>query len=130
MPVRIEISAEALDVRVAGADRFFGMRSHVEVPMGRVVAARTMPAGEAKSDLLIRTGGLGLPGVAAVGHFRGRTAKKQWWRAYRADELLVIDLAPESLFDRLVLQVDDPGLVAERINRERGTGSDEAGAGS
>ncbi len=120
MAVEIKTSAKALVLRVTGADLIFGLRSRLVVPMDEILGARTLPAQEAKSDLWIRTGGLGLPGVATVGHFRGREAKKQWWRVYRAKEVLVIDLAPESRFDRLVLQVDRPERTAARINNARG----------
>lgn len=122
MAVEIRTSTKTLSLRVTGADRVFGLRSRLEVPMGEVIGARTLPAQEAKSDLWIRTGGLGLPGVATVGHFRGREAKKQWWRVYRAGEVLVIDLTPESRFDRLVLQVDRPDRTAARINSASGAG--------
>jgi len=120
MAVEIKTSEAVLSLRVTGADQLFGLRSRLEVPMEEVIGARTLAAKEAKSDLWIRTGGLGLPGVATVGHFRGREAKKQWWRVYRASEVLVIDLAPKSRFDRLVLQVDRPERTAARINNARG----------
>ncbi len=119
MAVEIKTSANALILRVTGADLVFGLRSRLEVPMAQVLGARVASAREAKADLWIRTGGLGLPGVATVGHFRGREAKKQWWRVYRASEVLVIDLAPDSRFDRLVLQVDRPERTAARINNAR-----------
>lgn len=119
MSVTVSCAADVLDIDVRGADRFWGVRSRLEIPLSRVTDARVLPTREAKADLWIRTGGLGMPGVAAVGHFRGRAAKKQWWRVYRAPEVLVIELAPESTFDRVVLQVDDPAATAAEILRAR-----------
>jgi hypothetical protein len=117
--VTVSCATDVLDVDVRGADRLWGLRSRLEIPLSRVTDARVLPTREAKADLWIRTGGLGVPGVAAVGHFRGRVAKKQWWRVYRAPEVLVIELAPESTFDRVVLQVDDPAAIAAEILRAR-----------
>ena len=116
MSVRVEASPEVLDIHIGGADRFFGLRGRLEIPTTRVIGAHVVPTNEAKSDLWIRTGGLGWSGLAAVGHFRGRQAKKQWWRVYRGEQVLVIDLTPESQFDRIVLELDDPEQVADQIN--------------
>ena len=119
MAVSIEVSADALDISVDGLDQVWGFRKRIEVPLSRVVDARVVPAAEAKADGRWRSAGLGLPGVAAVGHFRGRGAPRQWWRVYRAEQVLVVDLDPSSAFDRLVLEVDDAEAVADRINAAR-----------
>ena len=124
MGVRVETSSEVLDVFVDGADRYWGFRSRLEIPMSRVTGARVVDADEAKADVTWRTGGLGFPGVALVGHFRGREARKQWWRVYRADRVVVIDLTPDSQFDRIVLQIDDPEAVADAVNGARTTDRD------
>lgn len=100
MGVRVAASPEVLDVFVDGADRLWGFRSRLEIPMGRVRRARVASSADMKRDLRLRTGGLGFPGLAAVGHFRGRESRKQWWRVYRADEVVVVDLSADSLFDR------------------------------
>lgn len=117
MTVRVEVSPVALDVFVEGADRFWGLRSRLEVPLGRVEGARVVQAGDARSDLRFRTGGLGVPGVATVGYHRGKEAVRQWWRVYRADRVVVIDLDDQSHFDRIVLEVDDPDVTASMIER-------------
>ncbi len=112
MTIEVRCSPTALDVHIGGADRLWGLRSRIEIPMGRVIDPRVVRLDEARADLWLRTGGLGIPGWALVGHFRGRRAEKQWWRVYRAPTVVLVDLAPESQFDRVVLQVDDPaGLV-------------------
>ena len=116
MSVRVEVGADVVDVHVEGIDRLWGLRSRLELPVSRITAARVLPANWARGDLRLRTGGLGIPGFAAVGHFRGSCAKNQWWRVYRADQVLVICLDPQSTFSRVVLELSDPELVAESIN--------------
>lgn len=115
MSISVLVSAGALDVRVGGWDRVWGLRSRIEVPLARVRDARVVDLAEVRGDRWLRTGGLGVPGVASVGHFRGREAKRQWWRVYRAARVLVIELTPESHFDRIVLPLEDPDAVAARI---------------
>lgn len=119
MGVEVRVSSEAVDIEISGWDRVLGFRTRIEIPLARVRAARVVPDGEAKSDLWIRTGGTAVPGLAAVGFFRGRHHKRQWWRVYRSDQVLVIDLDPASAFDRVVLEVDGPDAIAARINHKR-----------
>ncbi len=116
MNVRVEVGTEVVDVHVEGIDRLWGLRSRIELPVSRITAARVLPTSWAKGDLRLRAGGLGFPGLATVGHFRGRCAKKQWWRVYRAAEVLVICMDPKSSFSRVVLEVPNPEVVAESVN--------------
>lgn len=116
MSVTVAIDGDGLDIHVGGLDRWWGLRSRIEIPLARVTGARVVPTGEATADRWLRTGGLGFPGLAAVGHFRGRDAKKQWWRVYRGERVLIIDLDDTSHFDRLVLEVDEPDSIADAIN--------------
>lgn len=122
MGLEISVDETALDVRVTGGDRFWGLRSRIEVPTSRIESAAVLSTAEAKADLRIRMAGTAFPGYAAVGYFRGREAKTQWWRVYRAERVVVIDLAEASRFDRIVLQIDppdDPDLVVEAIEKAR-----------
>jgi hypothetical protein len=119
MSVRVDTSPVAVDVRIGGMDRLWGFRKQIEVPLARVEEARVVPADEAKADLRLRTAGLGMPGLAAVGHFRGRERRRQWWRVYRGDRVVVIDLDPASAFDRLVLEIEDPETTAALVNAAR-----------
>ncbi|MFN3216825.1 MAG: hypothetical protein ACE367_10050 [Acidimicrobiales bacterium] len=122
MGLEVRVDSTALDVNVTGADRFWGLRSRLELPTGRIVSAKVRPTSEAKADLWMRAAGLGFPRMAAVGYFHGRTAKRQWWRVYRADRVVVIDLDEASRFDRIVLQIDppdDPDLVVAAIDDAR-----------
>ncbi len=116
MSVRVETSPEVVDVFVSGFDRVVGFRSRIELPISRVEDARVLPKSQASRDVWLRTGGLGLPYLATVGYFRGVAAKKQWWRVYRAKQVLVISMKDASEFGRIVLEIDDPGAVAKEIN--------------
>jgi hypothetical protein len=119
MSVEVEVDADVIDVQVRGLDRVWGFRSRVEIPISRVAHASVTVARDARVDLRIRTGGLFVPGVAAVGYFRGRTARRQWWCVRRAREVLVIDLTPASSFDRVVVQVANPHELCAAINNAR-----------
>jgi hypothetical protein len=115
MPVRVNCGTDVVDVVVEGGDRFWGLRKRLELPASRIIDARVMPTRDLKRDLMLRTGGTYFPGLATVGYYRGRDAKRQWWRVYRAEEVLVIDLCPASSFNRVVLQVNDPHEVCRQI---------------
>lgn len=122
MGLEIIVDATALDVEVTGGDRFWGLRSRIEIPTERIIAASVQPTSEARSDLRIRMAGTAFPGYAAVGYFRGRRARSQWWRVYRSERVVVIDLDEFSRFDRIVLQIDppdDPDLVVAAIDDAR-----------
>ena len=88
MGLEVSVDSTALDVRITGGDRFWGLRSRLEVPTARIVAASVRPTSAARADLWLRSAGLGFPGVAAVGYFRGAprrasgggcTAPSVWW---------------------------------------------------
>ena len=113
-------SPGALDLRMTGHDRLFGLRSHIEVPMARGWRAPGWcPPAQPRLTSSCVPAGSAPQGLATVGHFRGRQAKRQWWHVYRADEVLVVDLAAESLFDRLVVQLADPRRMASDIDAAR-----------
>lgn len=115
MGIHVGCDGEVLDVVIDGAEQFFGLRKHIEVPVVRILDVRVDSAKDARSDLVLRTGGTWIPRRVTLGHFRGRRAKKQWWRVYRAAEVLVIDLSEKSAFDRIVLEVPEPMAMADLI---------------
>lgn len=117
MGIGVSWSGNVMDVYIDGLDRVFGQRRRLEVPLTRVVEVRVLPRGIAESDISMFGRGLGIPGLIAVGHFRGRTGRRQWWRVRQGVELLVIDLSPDSTFDRVVLEVDDVHTTAAEISR-------------
>ena len=115
MGIDVSWSDEVLDVHVRGLDRVLGLRRRLEVPLSRVLDVRALPRGIAESDALMPGTGFGLPGVLAIGYFRGRTGRRQWWRVHRARQVLVVDLSFDSELDRLVLAVADPDATAAAV---------------
>ena len=117
MSVHLDIdhTDRVIDIDVTGADVVLGLRSHFELPLSRVVSARATPTDAARADLRARVSGVRIPALVTDGHFRGYRAPRQWWCVHRADEVLAIDLAAQSPFDRIVVEVPDAAGVAGEI---------------
>jgi hypothetical protein len=111
---RISIADDHLTVRLRGLSRIWAMRSGVTVALSHVQGATADP-GARREPKGRRSPGLHVPGVAAVGTFH-RDGEKTLWEVYRGDRAVVIQLSGEP-YDRLIVEVDDPRDVVERINR-------------
>ncbi len=116
MSVKVGVESEAVDVHIDGMDKVWALRRRLELPLGRITSVRVDDATTLRADLRWRVAGTGLGRIASAGIFRGRDAKKQFWVAFKAPRLLAIELGG-SIYDRVVLQVDDPDRIAHSIEQ-------------
>jgi hypothetical protein len=110
----IEITPTSLIVHIRGADRFFALKSQLEVPLEHI-AAVDASAPEARQIWHgLRVGGTNLPGVITAGRFvhHGEWA---FWDVHDPDKAIVIRLRDEH-YAKLVIGVDDPAATAEAIS--------------
>lgn len=109
----IEISATSLVVHITGADKFFAMKSRLEVPLEHVasVSASVPDARDVWHGL--RVAGTNLPGVVTAGRF---VEHGEWafWDVHDPDQAIEIRLHDER-YARLVIGVDNPEATAQAI---------------
>jgi hypothetical protein len=111
----IEITATSLIVHIRGADRFFALKSQLEVPLEHIAAVDASAPEAHQIWHGMRIAGTNLPGVITAGRFiqHGEWA---FWDVHDPDKAIVIRLHDER-YAKLVIGVDDPAGVAATISR-------------
>jgi hypothetical protein len=115
MPAVVDVMDDRLVVDIKGADRLWALRSRLEVPLANVVDVAPAIAEARKWLHGLRVGGTHVPGVISAGRFyeHGRWV---FWDVHEPEHAIGIQLRDEK-YDRLVIEVADPGDVMERIHR-------------
>lgn len=111
---RVQIVDDRLRVQLHGLSRVWAMRSGLDVPLTSVRGA-TFDPDVVREPKGVRSPGLHVPGVAAVGTFH-RDGEKTLWETYRGSRTVVIQLAGGS-WDRIVVEVPDPRATVDLVNR-------------
>ena len=115
----IELSEQTLIVHVKGVDKFWALKSKLEIPLAHVLRARVDPAVEAHWKDLINTDfglkfpGTHMPGVITAGtfySFRGCVI----WDVHNPQHAITITLAHEH-YTKLVIEVADAAADIVRI---------------
>ena len=104
-----------VEVRLTPWEKVGALRGDFAVPRSAVRRVRVTdrPFSELRG---FRAPGTGFPGLIALGTFRGRRRKPDFYAVYRGRPALVIDLDPETAaFERLVLSTAAPDRIAEAI---------------
>jgi hypothetical protein len=117
VPVEVDVRAEALSVRICGADRWWALSSGVELAWDEVRSATVTSFAELRPTLGWRVGGTYWPGRIAAGWYtvRGQRGQRQLWLVRRdRDQLLVVDTTRHRPC-RLVLAVPDAMGSAAQI---------------
>lgn len=121
MSATVVIDGDALRVELSGLSGKLSMKSQVEVPLADVVKARVTTVDDAREGQPLKelwpVVGTWFPGWFKIGSF-GKGDQKQFWHVHNHDRVLVIDLDHDE-YVRLVLEVDDPDSVANRVNASR-----------
>jgi hypothetical protein len=109
----IEITPTSVIVHIRGADRFFALKSQLEVPLEHIagVVASVPEAHEIWHGL--RLGGTNLPGVITAGRFMHH-GEWAFWDVHDPDKAIAIRLHDEH-YARLIIGVDDPAATAQAI---------------
>ncbi len=115
---RILVTESTLEVRLTGLDVLWGFRRRLVVPLASVRGATADP-GAAAEPKGVRSPGLHLPGVAAVGTFH-RGGDKTLYAVRSGRRTVVVQLAPgpeTSGFTRAVVEVADPRATVDAVTR-------------
>lgn len=118
VPVSVEVGAEAVTVTIRGRDRWLALSRGVTVPFERMVRVAVLDRAEAQRSVSRRRkAGSWIHGRLLAGRY-GLPGQEQFWFVRRALRVLVIDLEGHKLA-RVVLEVDDPGAMAAKIEAAR-----------
>jgi len=109
----VEITNSSLIVHIRGADRFFAMKSQLEVPLQHIAAVDAAVDEARRIWHGLRIVGTDLPGVITAGRFiqHGEWA---FWDVTDPDKAIAIQLRDEH-YAKLIIGVDDPAATAKSI---------------
>jgi hypothetical protein len=109
----IEVTPTSVIVHIRGADRFFALKSQLEVPLEHIagVVATVPEAHEIWHGL--RLGSTNVPGVITAGRFM-QHGEWAFWDVHDPDKAIAIRLHDEH-YARLIIGVDDPAATARAI---------------
>jgi hypothetical protein len=110
----LEITSDALVIRVVGADRIWALKSRLEVPLAHVVGAEPDEKEARRWWHGIRAPGTNLPGVITAGTFY-QHGERVFWDVRHPEKAVAIRLRDER-YSRLVIEVDDPDGTVAAIN--------------
>ncbi|MEY2698557.1 MAG: hypothetical protein RL720_513 [Actinomycetota bacterium] len=110
---RIEITGSSLNVVMSFWEKVGSLSSDISVPLNSVVHATDDPT-FIRHGLGFRTGGTGMPGFIAEGHFRknGNRIFANW---RRGEQVVVIELQGQK-WDKLAIGCADAQATATAIN--------------
>lgn len=109
----IEITPTSLIVHIRGADRFFALKSQLEVPLEHIAGVEATVPEAHQIWHGLRVGGTNLPGVITAGRFihHGEWA---FWDVHDPDKAIAIRLRDDH-YAKLIIGVDDPAATAQAI---------------
>ncbi|HUR75365.1 MAG TPA: hypothetical protein VMZ00_13885 [Sporichthya sp.] len=118
MAVTVEVTTDAVAVCFRGVDRFWALSRGLRIPLERIDEAGASPRADAKRRCpKLRLPGSYWPGRLHAGSY-GWGERRQLWCVHRAQQVLAVDLHGRP-YARVVVEVDDPGAVAARIEAAR-----------
>ena len=109
----IELAPTSLIVHIRGVDKFFALKSQLEVPLEHIASVDVSPPEARRIWHGLRVGGTSVPGLITAGRFidHGEWA---FWDVHDPDKAIAIRLRDER-YAKLVIGVDDPTATAEAI---------------
>ena len=109
----VVLTRSTLDVQMSFWERVGSLSSNISVPLTAVVHATDDPS-FIRHGLGFRTGGTGMPGFIAEGHFR-KNVNRIFANWRRGEQVVVIDLQSQK-WDKLAIGCSDAKALATQIN--------------
>jgi hypothetical protein len=113
--VDVSIEGENIHFEVEGWDKFWALRSRLQIPIAHVKGARVDDEAAKGWWHGVRIGGSDLPGVITAGTFY-RKGRLVFYDTHKPENTIVVDLDHEN-YDQLILQVRDPAAAVETITK-------------
>lgn len=111
--VDLEIREGNLVLNVKGADKFWALKSSLEIPLQHLSGVHADPTIARGWWHGLKLIGTDLPGVLWAGTFF-QHGKRIFWDVHNADNTIVIDLNHEK-YGQLIVEVADPAAAVQRI---------------
>ena len=111
--VDLEIREGNLILHVRGADKFWALKSTLEIPLQHLVGIRADPAIARGWWHGVKLIGTDLPGVLWAGTFF-QQGKRIFWDVHDPEKTIVIDLNHER-YAQLIVEVADPAAAVALI---------------
>lgn len=112
--VDIKPTGDQLLVRFGAWDRLWTLRHEVRVPLGQIDQVTVREVGAIRPRWWWRLRGTDVPGVIRAGSFVAGGGR-ELWDVRQGAVAVDIELAEPARFRRMVLEVPDPELTAERV---------------
>jgi hypothetical protein len=109
----IEITPASVIVHIQGADRFFALKSHLEVRLEHIAGVDASVPEAHQIWHGLRVAGSNLPGVITAGRFI-QDGEWAFWDVHDPDKAIAIRLRDEH-YAKLIIGVDDPAAAARAI---------------
>jgi len=111
--VDLSIAEGKLVMRVEGADKFFALKSSLEIPLEHVTGIRADPEVARGWWHGIRAPGTQIPGILTAGTFYEH-GQRIFWDVHHPDNTVVIGLRDER-YNELIVEVANPGAAVETV---------------
>lgn len=111
--VGLTVAEGKLIVNVRGADKFWALKSSLEIALSHVAGVRADPEIARGWWHGLRMPGTNVPGVITAGTFY-QDGNRVFWDVHDPEKTIVIDLHDET-FNQLVVEVADPETAVKLI---------------
>lgn len=111
--VEISVAGDRLVFEVEGMDKFWALKSRLEIPIAHVKRARVDEDAAKGWWHGVRIWGADLPGVITAGTFY-RKGRVVFYDTHKPEQTIVVELDHED-YDQLILQVRDPAWAVKTI---------------
>ncbi len=112
----IHVTPDRLAVEMLGWEKFWSLKSRIEVPLSHVREVRAAAADERPRGL--RMPGTYIPGMITAGTF-ARSDEREFWAVHNKLRAVVIELH-DDFYSRLVVEVPDPGAAIAAVQEACG----------
>jgi hypothetical protein len=111
--VKVSIENDRVRFEIEGWDRLWALKSQLEIPLSHILAVGAAPEAARGGWDGLRLPGTQIPGVLTAGSFY-QSDGFVFFDVHDPERTIVIDLEHEH-YKRLVIEVEDPAEVVERI---------------
>jgi hypothetical protein len=111
--VDLSVAEGNLVLHVRGADKFWSLKSTLEIPLEHIAGVRADPEVARGWWHGFKMAGTDLPGVLLAGTFY-QHGKRIFWDVHHPDNTIVIELHDER-YAELIVEVADPAAAVELI---------------
>ena len=111
--VEISFVGDRVHFEVKGTDKFWAMKSHLDIPLAHIKAARIDPNAARGWWHGLRMPGTDIPGLILAGTFY-QSQGKVFYDVHHPDRTIIIELDHES-YTHLMIEVDDPTAERARL---------------